>query len=130
MKPKPMPMPGIAPPAIEEGKYVGALIRARVEGRPAPPPFVYWNKGELAQVSRGFSAADLGIVHLTGFLAWLLWIGVHIFYLIGFGNRLMVLTQWTITALTAQRGGRLFPQALAPDVPKPEAQRSGADAAV
>lgn len=130
VEPKPKTMAGVAPPAIQEGDYVGRVIRARAEGRPAPPPFLYWDKGTLAQVSRGFSAADLGVVQLTGFFAWLLWLSIHIFYLIGFGNRLLVLTQWAVTALTSQRGGRLFPQALAADVPKPSLERSGADAAV
>ncbi len=129
-KPDPMPMPGVAQPAIQEGEYVGRVIAARAAGRPAPPPFVYWDKGQLAQVSRGFSAVDLGVYRGTGFFPWLLWLAVHIFYLIGFGNRLMVLTQWAITALTFQRGGRLFPQALAADVPQPETQRSGAEAVV
>ncbi|MDQ2688390.1 MAG: NAD(P)/FAD-dependent oxidoreductase [Armatimonadota bacterium] len=130
LEPKPKTMPGVAPPAIQEGEYVGRVICARAEGRPAPPPFLYWDKGTLAQVSRGFSAADLGVVQLTGFFAWLLWLSIHIFYLIGFGNRLLVLMQWAVTALTAQRGGRLFPQGLAADVPKPSTERSGADAAV
>jgi NADH dehydrogenase len=129
-KSKPMMLPGVAPPAIQAGEYVGSVIRSRALGQPTPAPFQYWDKGELAQVSRGFSAADLGVVQVTGFPAWLIWAGVHIFYLIGFGNRLLVLTQWALTALTFQRGGRLFPQELAADVPKPRAARSGADATV
>ena len=129
-KPEPEPMPGVAQPALQQGKYVAGVVRRRLQGLPPSPPFEYYDKGNLAQVSRGFAAADLGVLRFAGFFAWLVWLGVHIFYLIGFGNRLLVLIQWGVTALTAQRGGRLFPQALAPDVPKPDAQRSGAEAAV
>ena len=120
-KPKPEPMPGLAPPAMQQGGYVAKLIRRRVLGRPALPPFEYWDKGNLAQVSRGYAIADLGFVKLVGILAWLIWIGVHIFYLIGFANRLLVLFQWGVTVLTFKRGDRLLPQQLAPDIPKPAA---------
>ncbi len=129
-KPDPEPMPGVAQPAIQEGKYVARVIKRRLQGLSSAPPFEYYDKGNLAQVSRGFAAADLGVLHFAGFFAWLVWLGVHIFYLIGFGNRLLVLLQWGVTALTAQRGGRLFPQALAEDVAKPDVSRSGAEAAV
>ncbi len=120
-KPGPEPMPGLAPPAMQQGGYVAKLIRRRVLGRPALPPFEYWDKGNLAQVSRGYAAADLGFVKIVGLLAWLMWIGIHIFYLIGFANRLLVLFQWGVTALTSNRGDRVLPQQLASDVPKPAA---------
>ena len=120
-KPSRKPMPGLAPPAMQQGRYVAKVIRRRVLGMPAPPAFEYWDKGNLAQVSRGYAIADLGIVKFVGLLAWLMWIGIHIFYLIGFANRLLVLFQWGITVLTSKRGDRLLPQQLAPDVPKPAA---------
>lgn len=118
-KPKPEQMPGLAPPAMQEGGYVAKLIRRRVLGQPPLPPFVYWDKGNLAQVSRGYAVADLGFVKIVGLLAWLMWIGIHIFYLIGFANRLLVLSRWGITALTSNRDDRVLPQPLAPDVPTP-----------
>ena len=121
-KPDPMPMPGLAPPAMQEGSYVAKVIRRRVKDLPAPPPFNYWDKGSLAQVARGFAAADLGFARFTGFFAWLLWLGIHIFYLIGYGNRLLVMFQWAVSVLTSQRGDRLLPQKSAPDVPKPATQ--------
>ena len=119
-KPDPMPMPGLAPPAMQEGSYVAKVIRRRAKSLPAPPPFKYWDKGNLAQVARGYAAADLGFARFTGFFAWLLWLGIHIFYLIGYGNRLLVMFQWAVTVLTSQRGDRLLPQNAAPDVPKPD----------
>ena len=121
-RPKPEEMPGLAPPAMQEGRYVAKVIRRRAKALPAPKPFEYWDKGSLAQVSRGFAVADLGFVRFVGFFAWLIWIGVHIFYLIGFGNRLLVLLQWAITVLTSKRGDRILSQTLAPDVPKPATQ--------
>ena len=118
-KPQPERMPGLAPPAMQQGGYVAKLIRRRVLGLPAPPAFVYWDKGNLAQVSRGFAIADLGLVKFVGVLAWLIWLGIHIFYLIGFANRLLVLFQWGLTALSSNRSDRVLPQSLAPDAPKP-----------
>ena len=129
-KAEPMHVPGVAQPAIQQGEYAAKVISHRMLGLAPPPPFNYWDKGNLAQVSRGFAAADLGVAKFTGPFAWLIWLGIHIVYLIGFGNRLAVLIQWGITALTFQRGGRLFPQALAADVPQPSMERSGAEAAV
>ncbi len=121
-KPDPIPMPGLAPPAMQEGSYVAKVIRRRVKNLPAPPPFNYWDKGNLAQVARGYAAADLGFVRFVGFFAWLMWLGIHIFYLIGYGNRLLVMFQWAVTVLTSQRGNRLLPQNSAPDVPRPAPQ--------
>ena len=120
-KPQSEPMPGLAPPAMQQGRYAAKVIRRRVLGLTAPPPFEYWDKGSLAQVSRGYAVADLGIVKFVGLLAWLIWIGIHIFYLIGFANRVLVMFQWGVTVLTSKRGDRLLPQQLAPDVPKPAA---------
>jgi len=121
-KPDPMMMPGLAPPAMQEGSYVAKVIRRRAKNLPAPPPFTYWDKGNLAQVSRGFAVADLGFAKFVGFFAWLMWLGIHIFYLIGYGNRLLVMLRWAVTVLTSQRGDRLLPQNAAPDVPKPAPQ--------
>jgi len=89
----PMLMPGVAQPAIQEGRYVADVIRRRLSGRPQPKPFWYWDKGELAIVGRAYAVADLRLPRFAGFPAWLVWAGVHIYFLIGFANRLFVSLQ-------------------------------------
>ena len=104
----PMVMPGVAQPAIQEGKYVANVIRLRAQGRPAPAPFWYWDKGDLAIVGRTYAVADLRFARFAGFTAWLVWAGVHIYFLIGFANRLFVLLQWGFDFLTKRRQVRVF----------------------
>ena len=106
----PMLMPGVAQPAIQEGKYVADVIRRRVTGRAQPKPFWYWDKGELAIVGRAYAVADLRLVQFGGFLAWLVWAAVHIYFLIGFANRLFVSLQWGIAFLTKRRRVRILPE--------------------
>jgi NADH dehydrogenase len=105
-----MVMPGVAQPAIQQGKYVAEVIRRRLAGRSQPKPFWYWDKGDLAIVGRTYAVADLRFVRFAGVLAWLLWAVVHIYFLIGFANRLFVLLQWGLDFLTKRRGVRVFPQ--------------------
>jgi NADH:ubiquinone reductase (H+-translocating) len=105
---KPMLMPGVAQPAIQEGKYVADLIRRRVAGRPQPKPFWYWDKGDLAIVGRTYAVADLRFSRFAGFAGWLLWAGVHIYFLIGFANRLFVLLEWGFAFLTKRRRVRVL----------------------
>ena len=100
-------LPGVAPVAIQQGRYAGRLIANRVRGRETPP-FHYRNKGNLATIGRARAVADLNLVRVNGPLAWLLWLGVHIFYLIGFQNRLLVITQWAFGFLTRGRGAQLI----------------------
>ena len=104
-----MVMPGVAQPAIQGGIYVADVIRRRVQRRPPPAPFCYWDKGDLAIVGRTYAVADLRFVRFAGFLAWLLWAMVHIYSLIGFANRLFVLLQWGLAFLTKRRRVRVFP---------------------
>ena len=104
-----MVLPGVAQPAIQEGEYVADVIRRRAEKRPAPKPFWYWDKGDLAIVGRTYAVADLRFVRFAGLLAWLLWVGVHIYSLIGFANRLFVLLQWALAFLTKRRRVRILP---------------------
>jgi NADH:ubiquinone reductase (H+-translocating) len=105
----PMPMPGVAQPAIQEGKYVGDLIRRRVTERPQPKPFWYWDKGDLAIVGRTYAVADLRFIKFAGFPAWFLWATVHLYFLIGFANRLFVFLQWGFDFLTKRRQVRVLP---------------------
>jgi NADH dehydrogenase len=102
-------LPGVAQVAIQEGTYVASLIRRRVNGKRSAKPFWYWDKGNMAIVGRTFAVADLKHVRFSGFTAWLLWAGVHIYFLIGFANRLLVMLQWGMSVVTKRRGVRILP---------------------
>jgi len=104
----PMLMPGVAQPAIQEGKYVADVIRRRATGRPQPKPFWYWDKGDLAIVGRTYAVADLRFIRFAGFVGWVLWAAVHIYFLIGFANRLFVLLQWGLDFVTKRRRVRVL----------------------
>jgi NADH:ubiquinone reductase (H+-translocating) len=106
---EPMAMPGVAQPAIQEGEYVARVIRCRVAGQSAPAPFWYWDKGDLAIVGRAYALADLRFLRFSGFLAWIVWAAVHIYFLIGFANRFFVLLEWGVAFLTKRRQVRVFP---------------------
>jgi NADH dehydrogenase len=107
--PEPQPMPGVAQVAIQEGKYVADLILRRTTGKPAPGPFWYWDKGNLAVVGKTFAIADLRFWRSSGVIAWLLWAGVHIYFLIGFPNRIFVAARWAFAFLSNSRTARIFP---------------------
>lgn len=102
------PLPGVAPVAMQEGHYVASLIMQRMAGKEQHKPFRYFNKGNLATVGRSYALVDLGPVKMTGFFAWVTWLVVHIFYLIGFRNRVVAMFQWAWTYLTYARGARLI----------------------
>jgi NADH dehydrogenase len=104
-----MLLPGVAQPAIQEGEHVGKVIRRRAEGRAAPPPFWYWDKGDLAIVGRTYAVADLRFAKFAGFPAWIIWAGVHVYFLIDFANRIFVLLQWGLSFLTKRRRVRVLP---------------------
>ena len=97
-------MPGLAQPAIQQGEYVADLIRRRTTGQSEPKPFWYWDKGDLAVVGRAFAVADLRFWKSAGFAAWLLWASVHIYFLIGFANRLFVMLRWLVEFVTRRHG--------------------------
>ena len=100
-------VPGVAPAAIQEGVHAARTIVRSIGGKPAQP-FRYWDKGSLATIGRAAGVADFGRLHLSGFPAWFGWLAVHIFFLIGFRNRLLVILQWGWAYLTYQRGARLI----------------------
>jgi NADH:quinone reductase (non-electrogenic) len=114
---EPRVLPGLAPVAIQQGHYAGRLIRARLAGGAAPPPFRYRDKGTLATIGRRRAVADIRGLRFSGFLAWATWLVVHIFYLIGFENRVVVILRWAISYLTRGRGSRLITDAA--DLPPP-----------
>jgi NADH dehydrogenase len=106
----PMLMPGVAQPAIQEGEYLADVIRRRVEGRTQPEPFWHWDKGDLAIVGRTYAVADLRFSRFAGFAAWVTWAVVHIYFFIGFANRLFVLLQWGVAFTTKRRRVRVLPE--------------------
>jgi NADH dehydrogenase len=102
------PVPGIAPGAKQMGQYVGRLIAARVAGAAAPPPFRYRHRGDLATVGRRAAVVKLGRMELTGFLGWLFWGLVHIYFLVEVRERFIVAFTWLWDYVTYQRGARLI----------------------
>ncbi len=100
-------LPGIAPVAMAEGRYVARTIAGRLVNRPTNP-FRYFDKGQLATIGRSAAVADLRGVHVSGLLAWLLWLFVHLLYLVEFENRVLVAIQWAWSYFTRSRGARLI----------------------
>jgi NADH dehydrogenase len=101
------PLPGVSPVAMQQGRYVARAIRERLAGR-APRPFHYLDKGTMAVVGRSAAVAEVLGLNLSGFVAWLAWSGLHIFYLIGFRNRFIVMFEWAWAYVSYQRGARLI----------------------
>jgi NADH:ubiquinone reductase (H+-translocating) len=100
-------LPGVAPVAMQQGRYAAKVVRARLEGR-SSGPFRYRDKGNLATIGRARAVADLHAVRLSGFPAWAAWLVVHLWYLIGFQNRLLVVIRWSFSFFTRGRGARLI----------------------
>jgi NADH dehydrogenase len=103
-------LPGVAPVAMQQGRYAAKAVRARLEERPVSP-FHYFDKGNLATIGRARAVADLHFLRLSGFPAWLTWLFVHLWYLIGFQNRLLVFVRWSFSFLTRGRGARVIAEA-------------------
>ena len=101
------PLPGISPVAMQQGRHAARNILAMIQGR-KPQRFRYWDKGTMATIGRNKAVADLKFVHLSGLPAWLAWLFVHIIFLVGFRNRLLVLIQWAWAYLTFDKGARLI----------------------
>jgi NADH:ubiquinone reductase (H+-translocating) len=108
-------LPGVAPVAMSEGRFVAKTIRREVERSKSPiaastnrEPYRYRDKGSLATIGRAAAVAQFGKIHISGYIAWLAWLTIHIFFLIGFQNRILVLTQWAWSYLTNERGARLI----------------------
>jgi NADH dehydrogenase len=101
------PLPGVAQPAIQQGAYVAKVIRARFRGEKVKP-FHYFDKGNLATIGRFAAVADLNWLQISGLPAWLIWIFIHLLYIVQFQNRLLVMTQWAWLYLTWDRSARLI----------------------
>jgi|SRR6185437_6206613 len=104
---EPVVYPGVAPVAMQQGRYAAKLVRARLSGR-EEGPFRYHDKGNLATIGRAAAVADIKGLRLSGLIAWLTWLGVHLFYLVGFANRLIVFTRWAVAFFTHGRGARVI----------------------
>jgi NADH dehydrogenase len=113
------PLPGVAQVAIQQGRYAGKVIHRSITGKSAPQPFRYFDKGNMAVVGKGFAVLQSGKVHLSGFLAWLAWAGVHLQFLAQSSLRVSVFLQWVWTYLTGQRGSRLIVNHHGAEPPKP-----------
>jgi NADH dehydrogenase len=102
-------VPGVAPAAMQEGTHAGEMIARRVSGL-RTEPFHYFDKGSLATIGRAAAVAERGTIRLTGFTAWLAWLAIHLFFLIGFRNRVIVLLQWAWAYFVYDRGARMITQ--------------------
>jgi NADH dehydrogenase len=112
-------LPGLAPVAMQQGRYAGKVTRARLRDRDIKP-FRYRDKGNLATIGRAAAVADIKGVRLSGLIAWIIWVVVHLWYLVGFQNRILVFTRWFFNFVTHGRGARLITEQ------EPEAESGGA----
>jgi NADH dehydrogenase len=104
---EPQPLPGLAPVAMQQGRYAAKVVKTQLRGR-EHKPFRYRDKGNLATIGRARAVADLHAIRLSGFPAWAAWLVVHLWYLIGFQNRVLVMIRWAFSFFTRGRGGRLI----------------------
>ena len=104
------PLPGVAPVAMQQGRYVADLLIRKLRGQ-AVRPFRYFDKGSLATIGRNRAVAQFGKLHVSGFPAWFLWVFVHLMYLVEFENRLLVFVEWAYNYITRNRGARLITNA-------------------
>ncbi len=102
------PLPGVAQVAMQGGAYAAKAIVARLDGPKDIAPFHYFDKGDLAVIGRGSAVANIFGAHLSGWIAWMVWLFVHLMYLVQFQNRLIVFVQWGIQFVTFSRGARLI----------------------
>jgi NADH dehydrogenase len=101
------PLPGVAQPGIQMGQYAAKLIQNRLRNEPTKP-FHYWDKGNMATIGRAAAVAQIGSLHVSGLIAWFMWLTIHLMYLVGFQNRVVVLLQWFYSYATFNRGARLI----------------------
>jgi NADH dehydrogenase len=101
-------LPGLAPVAIQQGRFVADLIRKESKNGGARPAFNYVDKGTMATIGRRKAVAQIGFLHMSGLIAWYMWLVIHIYFLIGFKNRVLVIWQWFYSYITYRRGARLI----------------------
>jgi NADH dehydrogenase len=115
------PLPGVAPVAMQQGRYAARVIAARAQNRPPPSPFRYFDRGSMAVIGRSSAVANVRGWHLSGLMAWLAWLFIHLMYLAQFQNRLLVLVQWAWNYLTWNRSARLITGEPVEHGPQPDA---------
>jgi NADH dehydrogenase len=116
-------LPGIAPVAIQQGAYAAALIRKRADGQTASAAFLYKDRGSMATIGRAAAVAQIGKQSFSGFLAWLMWLFVHLMLIVQFQNRVLIFIQWGWYYLTFNRSARLITtEEVIPDPPKPSSE--------
>jgi NADH:ubiquinone reductase (H+-translocating) len=120
------PLPGIAPFAMQSGETAARNVLARVMGSPTKP-FKYWDKGSMATIGRNKAIADLKVVKLSGFLAWLSWLLIHLLFIVELRNRILIFFQWAWGYITYTHGARLSYRAFRPAVPPKEGMRTNAE---
>ncbi len=113
------PLPGVAQVAIQGGSYAAKIIRARLQGKKDLPPFHYFDKGDMAVIGRAAAVANIFGMHVSGLPAWLIWLFIHLMYIVEFQNRVLVFVQWGFEYLTFSRGARLITGSGDPDLPTP-----------
>jgi NADH dehydrogenase len=120
------PLPGVAPLAMQSGEHAAANILAQVLGKPTKT-FKYWDKGTMATIGRNKAVADLKIVKLSGFLAWLSWLFIHLLFIVELRNRILIFLQWAWSYTTYTSGARLTYPGFRPAVPPKEGVRTGTE---
>ena len=101
-------LPGVAQVAIQGARYAAKVITARLDGKPAPPPFTYFDKGSMATISRFSAVVSVGALKFGGFIGWLAWLGLHLVYVIGFKSRVTTLLHWAVTFIGRGRAQRVY----------------------
>lgn len=113
------PLPGVAPVAMQEGRYVAKIIKKGIP-KDSRAPFAYFDKGSMATIGKAKAIATFGKFQFSGFFAWLMWAFVHIMFLIGFRNRFGVMLEWAATMFTGERGVRIITRPIDQEIPKPK----------
>jgi NADH dehydrogenase len=109
MQPDGKPVPGVSPGAMQEAKHIARIIEGELDGKAGErAPFLYWDKGTMATIGRSAAVAQIKKLQLSGWIAWFMWLVVHLLFLVGFRNKISVLIQWTYSYLTYKRGARII----------------------
>ncbi|MGQ9898059.1 MAG: NAD(P)/FAD-dependent oxidoreductase [Acidobacteriota bacterium] len=101
-------VPGVAPAALQMGRYAAKVLAAELQSQPKPPPFTYFDKGSMATIGRAAAVLEVGKLRMTGLLAWIGWLIVHLAMLVGFNNKVSVLTEWIFRYITYRQGARII----------------------